>query len=80
MYKECFAFVCLWVGTYGNIPPELGYIIVVGAEELCKPADGPLTAFVRRLVSLKILVVFVYRVIGQVHVQLTLLRGQGSSY
>lgn len=45
--------------TYRNVSPELGHIVVVGAEELSEPADGPLAAFVHCLVSLKVLIVFV---------------------
>ena len=59
--------------SYRNIAPELGHVVVVGAEELGEPADGALAALVRGLVALKVLVVFVDRVIGQVHVELALL-------
>lgn len=62
--------LCEW--TYGNIPPEFSDIVVVYAQKFCEPADGSLAAFVHRLVTLKVLIVFVYRVIRQVHVQLTL--------
>lgn len=61
--------------TYRDVPPELCHVVVVAAEELGEPADGPLAALVHRFVALKVLVVFVDRVVGQVHVQLAL-RGQ----
>lgn len=53
--------VCLGrLSTYRDVSPELGHIIVIGAEELGEPADGPLTAFVHCFVSLKVLIVFVH--------------------
>lgn len=58
--------------TYRDIPPELGHVVVIGAEELSEPADGPLAAFVHRLISLEVLIVFVDGVVGQVHVELAL--------
>lgn len=52
--------VCLCgLPTYRDVPPELGHVVVVGAEELGEPTDGPLAAFVHRLVPLEVLVVFV---------------------
>lgn len=60
--------------TYRNIPPEFGHIVVVGTEKFCEPANGPLAAFVHCLVPLKVLIVFVYGVICQVHIQLILER------
>lgn len=57
------AFVCLlWrlgVPTYRDVPPELRHVVVVAAEELGEPADGPLAALVHRFIALKVLVVFV---------------------
>lgn len=58
--------------TYRYIVPELGYIKIIGPEELGKPGDGSLASFVYGFISLKVLVVFVDRVICQVHVQLAL--------
>lgn len=54
--------VCVCLGglpTYRDVSPELGHVVVVGAEELGEPADGPLAAFVHCFVSLKVLIVFV---------------------
>lgn len=59
---DCFCVCVLFLGglpTYRDVSPELGHIVVVGAEELGEPADGPLAAFVHCLVSLKVLIVFV---------------------
>lgn len=58
--------------TYRDVSPELCHVVVVAAEELGEPADGPLAALVHRFVALKVLVVFVDRVVGQVHVELAL--------
>ena len=67
---EC---VCLGrLPTYRDISPKFGYVIVVGAEELGEPADGSLAAFVHCLISLEVLIVFVDRVVGQMHVELAL--------
>ena len=60
--------------TYRDISPKFGHIVVVGSEELGEPTDGPLAAFVNRLVSLKILVVFVDWIVSQMHVELALWR------
>lgn len=58
--------------TYRDVAPELCHVVVVAAEELGEPADGPLAALVHRFVALKVLIVFVDRVVGQVHVELAL--------
>lgn len=73
-----FARVLGGLPTYRDVAPEFGHIIVIGAEELGEPADGPLAAFVHRLISLKVLVVFVDRVVGQMHVELALWREKGT--
>lgn len=60
--NNCMSEVVCVLGrlpTYRDISPELGYVVVVGAEELGEPADGPLAAFVHCLVSLEVLIVFV---------------------
>lgn len=61
--------------TYRNVSPEFGHIVVVAAQELGEPADGPLAAFVHCFVSLKVLIVLVDRVVCQVHVELALKNG-----
>lgn len=58
--------------THRYVSPEFGHVVVVGSEELGEPADGPFAAFVHRFVSLKVFIVFVDRVVGQVHVELVL--------
>lgn len=58
--------------TYRNVSPELGHIVVVAAQELFEPTDGPLAAFVHRFISFKVLIVFVDRVVRQMHVELAL--------
>lgn len=63
--------------TYRDVSPELGHVVVIGAEELGEPADGPLAAFVHCLVSLKVLIMFVDWVVGQMHVELALWRQKG---
>lgn len=45
--------------TYRNVSPEFGHVIVVAAQELSEPADGPLAAFIHCFVSLKVLIVLV---------------------
>lgn len=62
----------MWRPTYRDIAPELFHVVVVAAEELGEPADGPLAALVHRFVALKVLIVFVDGVVGQVHVELAL--------
>lgn len=70
---ECWCVFCGGVRpTYRDVAPELCHIVVVAAEELGEPADGPLAALVHRFVTLKVLIVFVDRVVGQVHVELAL--------
>lgn len=53
--------VLWWLGlpTYRDVPPELCHVVIVAAEELGEPADGPLAALVHRFIALKVLVVFV---------------------
>lgn len=65
--------------TYRDVSPELCHVVVVAAEKLGEPADGPLAALVHRFVALKVLVVFVDRVVGQVHVELALWGQKGQS-
>lgn len=68
-----YVYVCLYrLHTYRDVTPELGHVVVVAAEELGEPADRPLAAFVNGLVPLEVFVVFVYRIVGQMHVELTL--------
>lgn len=45
--------------AYRNVSPEFGHVIVVAAQELSEPADGPLAAFIHRFVPLKVLIVLV---------------------
>ncbi len=58
---NCFCvLVCLGgLPTYRDVSPELGHVVVVGAQELGEPADGPLAAFVHSFISFKVLIVFV---------------------
>lgn len=65
-------FMCVCSATYGDVSPEFCHVVVVAAEELGEPADGPLAAFVHRLVSFKVLIVLVDRVVRQMHVELAL--------
>lgn len=58
--------------TYRNVSPELGHVVVVAAQELGEPADRALAAFVHRFIPLKVLIVLVDRVVGQMHVELAL--------
>lgn len=68
-YVAVYVIACVsGLPTYRDVSPELGHVVVIGAEELCEPADGPLTAFVHCLVSLKVFIVFVDGVVGQMHV------------
>lgn len=60
------------VWTHRDVSPELGHIVVVDAEKLCEPADGSLAPFVYSLIPLKVLIVFVDRVVCQMHVELAL--------
>lgn len=45
--------------TYRNVSPEFGHIVVVAAQELCEPADGPLASFIHSFIPLKVLIVLV---------------------
>ncbi len=58
--------------THWNIAPEFGHVIIVDSKKLCEPTNRALAAFIHGFVSLKVLVVFIYRVVGQVHVELVL--------
>lgn len=70
---ECTCVFCGGVRpTYRDVAPELCHVVVIAAEELGEPADGPLAALVHCFVTLKVLIVFVDRVVGQVHVELAL--------
>lgn len=55
----CVCVCCGGLPTYRDVSPELGHVVVVAAEELGEPADGPLAAFVHRFISFKVLIVFV---------------------
>lgn len=72
-WKRMQVYICFCKApTYRNVSPEFGHIVVVAAQELGEPADGPLAAFVHCFVSLKVLIVLVDRVVCQVHVELAL--------
>lgn len=58
--------------THWNVAPEFGHVVIVDSKKLCEPTNRALAAFVHGFVSLKVLVVFIYRVVGQVHVELVL--------
>lgn len=45
--------------TYRNVSPEFGHIVVVAAQELSEPADGPFAAFIHCFIPLKVLIVLV---------------------
>lgn len=70
----CVCVCCGGLPTYRDVSPELGHVVVVAAEELGEPADGPLAAFVHRFISFKVLIVFVDGVVRQMHVELALWR------
>lgn len=72
IHHNTAARVCVCSATYRDVSPEFCHVVVVAAEELGKPADGPLAAFVHRLISFKVLIVLVDRVVRQMHVELAL--------
>ena len=55
-----------------NVPPQQGHINVIVTQVLVEVADWTLAAWVHANIALVELIVFVDRVVGQVHVQVVL--------